>query len=139
MEHLSVRYAGESVCEISHPGGAKIRTGVPRAGGGAGEFSPTDLIAAGLASCILSTVAIVAERIGVDISGARAGVGKHMAEPPRRIARLPVVITLPASVSPEHRVRLERAGRACPVHASLHPEVDSPIEYRYEDVEAGGA
>jgi putative redox protein len=50
---------------------------------------------------------------------------------PRRIARLPVVVTMPASVPVEMRERIERVGHTCPVHASLHAEVDAPIEYRY--------
>jgi hypothetical protein len=50
---------------------------------------------------------------------------------PRRIARLPVVVRLPASIPADFRERLERIGHTCPVHASLHPEVDAPITYIY--------
>ena len=66
-------------------------------------------------------------------TGAAATVEKHMSHPPvqRRIARLPVVVTLPASVPADMRERLERVGHTCPVHASLHPEVDAPITYIY--------
>ncbi|MFO0785338.1 MAG: OsmC family protein [Phycisphaerales bacterium] len=118
---------------MTHPGGATLRTDAPKdIGGDARAFSPTDLVAAGLASCILTTLAMYGERHGIDVSGASAVVEKHMsADSPRRIARLPVVVTLPASVPEEMRERVERAGRTCPVHASLHPGVDAPISYRY--------
>ncbi|MBN8644827.1 MAG: OsmC family protein [Planctomycetes bacterium] len=134
MVNISVRYAGNKKCDLQHPEGATLRTDAPKdIGGDASAFSPTDLVAAGLAACILTTMAMFAERHGIDLSGATAGVEKHMSVPPaqRRIARLPVVVTLPASVPQDMRERLERIGHTCPVHASLHPEVDAPISYRY--------
>lgn len=134
MVNISVRYAGNKKCDLKHPEGAAIRTDAPRdIGGDASGFSPTDLVAAGLASCILTTMAMFAERHGLDLSGATATVEKHMSTPPaqRRIARLPVVVNLPASIPADMRERLERIGHTCPVHASLHAEVDAPIEFRY--------
>ena len=137
MLTLSARYVGHKKCDLTHPEGATVRTDAPRdIGGDASAFSPTDLVAAGLASCILTTLAMVAERLGVDVTGASATVEKHMNPSPRRIGRLPVVVTLPNSVAPEHRERIERAGRACPVHASLHPDIDAPIDFRYADLPA---
>lgn len=134
MVNIAVRYAGNKKCDLKHPDRATIRTDAPKdIGGDASGFSPTDLVAAGLASCILTTMAMYAERHGLDLTGATATVEKHMTAPPaqRRIARLPVVVTLPASVPADMRERLERVGHTCPVHASLHAEVDAPIEYRY--------
>jgi putative redox protein len=134
MLTIAVRYAGNKKCDLTHPEGPKLRTDAPKdIGGDASAFSPTDLVASGLASCILTTMAMFAERHGVDLTGASATVEKHMTQPPapRRIARLPVVVTMPASVPAEMRERLERVGHTCPVHASLHSEVDAPIEYRY--------
>lgn len=134
MVNISVLYAGNKKCDLKHPEGAAIRTDAPKdIGGDASGFSPTDLVAAGLASCILTTMAMYAERHGLDLSGATATVEKHMTTPPaqRRIARLPVVVTLPATVPADMRERLERVGHTCPVHASLHAEIDAPIEYRY--------
>ncbi len=134
MVNISVRYAGNKKCDLTHPEGATLRTDAPRdIGGDASGFSPTDLVAAGLASCILTTIAMFAERHGIDITGASAAVEKHMTTPPspRRIGRLPVSVTLPASVPADMRERLERVGHTCPVHASLHAEVDAPIHYRY--------
>lgn len=131
---ITTRYAGKNVCELRHPEGATLRTDAPKdIGGEASAFSPTDLVAAGLASCILTTIAMYAKRHGIDVDGATATVEKHMTRPPaqRRIGRLPVVVTLPASVPAEMRERLERVGHTCPVHATLHPDVEAPITYRY--------
>lgn len=134
MVEIKVRYSGNKKCDLQHPEGATLRTDAPKdIGGDASAFSPTDLVASGLASCILTTMAMFGERHGIDLTGATATVEKHMSQPPapRRIARLPVSVTLPASVPAEMRERLERVGHTCPVHASLHPEVDAPIAYRY--------
>ncbi len=134
MVNITVAYAGNKKCDLKHPEGPTLRTDAPKdIGGDASAFSPTDLIGAGLASCILTTIGMWGERNGVDIKGATATVEKHMTTPPapRRIGRLPVIVNLPASIPVEMRERIERVGNSCPVHASLHPEVDAPIEYRY--------
>lgn len=135
MLTIHVRYTGHKKCDLVHPEGATLRTDAPKdIGGDASAFSPTDLVASGLASCILTTIAMWGERNGLDITGASASGEKHMSTPPspRRIARLPVVVNIPAAAVPvDMRERLEKIGHACPVHASLHPEVDAPIEYRY--------
>lgn len=134
MVNISVRYAGNKKCDLKHPEGATLRTDAPKdIGGDASGFSPTDLIASGLASCVLTTMAMFAERHGIDLTGATATVEKHMTQPPasRRIARLPVVVTLPASVPAEMRERIERAGNTCPVKASLLAEIEAPVTYTY--------
>lgn len=134
MVNITTRYDGNKKCSLVHPEGAALKTDAPKdIGGDASAFSPTDLVAAGLAACVLTTMAMFAERHGLTLDGASATVEKHMTSPPlpRRIARLPVVVTLAASVPTEMRARIEAAGNACPVHASLHPEVDAPITYLY--------
>ena len=132
MVEIEVRYDGSKKCSLIHEEGAHLETDAPKdIGGEASAFSPTDLVAAGLASCILTTIAMFAERHDMDITGAAAHVEKTMNKEPRRIGALPVTVTLPASISGEMRPTLERVGRMCPVHASLHPDIDAPIEYRY--------
>ncbi|MCW5765898.1 MAG: OsmC family protein [Phycisphaeraceae bacterium] len=134
MVTISARYAGRNKCDLTHPEGPTLRTDAPRdIGGDASGFSPTDLVASGLAACILTTMAMYANRHGIELAGATATVEKHMSQPPaqRRIARLPVVVTLPAAIEPEMRQRLERVAHTCPVHASLHPDTEAPIEFRY--------
>lgn len=135
MVTIDVAYPGGKKCDLVHAEGMRLRTDAPRdIGGDASAFSPTDLVAAGLASCILTTIAMWGERHQLDLSGMSARVEKHMSAPPapRRIARLPVVVRVPArACPPEMRERLEAIGHKCPVHASLHPECDAPITYQY--------
>ena len=133
MVEIDVRYDGHKKCSLSHQEGAVLQTDAPKdIGGDASAFSPTDLVAAGLASCILTTIAMWAERHGLDLTGITAYVGKEMQASPRRIGRLPVTVRLPASVPEDARPALERIGYACPVHASLHPDIDAPIKFCYE-------
>ena len=100
MVNISAVYVGNKKCDLKHPEGATLRTDAPKdIGGDASGFSPTDMVAAGLASCILTTMAMYAERHAMDLTGITATVEKHMTQPPspRRIARLPVVVTIPAA------------------------------------------
>jgi len=129
------RYLGDLRCEATHgPSGAKIVTDAPADNMGRGEmFSPTELVGTALGTCIVTTMAIVAARRGIDLSTATFRVEKHMvADPVRRIGRLPVTIRLPASLDAESRTILERAAHTCPVHKSLHPDVAAPISFLYE-------
>src|ERR1700722_14006421 len=100
MVKLSVTYQGQKHCQLIHePSASTIETDAPKDNQGKGErFSPTDLVGAALGSCILTTMAMVAERDGVAITGARAEVEKEMLATPRRIGTLKVKITLPSSV-----------------------------------------
>lgn len=133
MVEVFAVYQGEKHCEVMHgPSKQSLSTDAPLDNNGRGEsFSPTDLVASALATCTLTVMSIVAERDGVDMKGATAHVEKHMADNPRRIARLPVTIKLPNTVPLEYRRKLEVVARACPVHKSLHPDIDSPIEFIY--------
>lgn len=118
---------------ITHgPSGAVIRTTAPKDNGGTGAaFSPTDLLGAALASCALTTMALVARREGLDWAGGRAHVVKQMIGPPRRVGALPVRFELPASIRPEHRARLEEIARTCPVARSLSSELEHAMEFEY--------
>jgi putative redox protein len=134
MVKMSVVYEGELHCVLKHePSGTQIQTDAPKDNMGRGEsFSPTDLVGAALASCILTTMAIVAKRDSVPFEGARAEVVKEMNPQPRRIGALPVKVWLPKSIPMDYRAKLENAAHACPVHKSLHPDVRMPIEIIYE-------
>jgi putative redox protein len=120
-------------CTLTHgPSGARVETVPPRDNGGTGmRFSPTDLMGAALASCALTTMALVAQREGLPFGDGRASVEKRMTQAPRRIGELVVVIDMPREVRAEHRARLEEIARGCPVMRSLHPDVKVPIEFRY--------
>ena len=115
------------------PSGTCIETDAPRDNEGLGErFSPTDLVAAALASCVLTTMGIVARRHGWAMEGARARVDKHMSEQrERRIGRLEACFTMPSSVPREARAVLERAAHSCPVHRSLHPDVELDLAFEW--------
>lgn len=127
-------YQGELHCEATHgPSGKVIETDAPVDNKGRGEaFSPTDLVGTALATCILTTMAIVAERDGVEFKNAKAEVEKHMTEvPKRRIGELRLKITLPSSIPQDYRKKIEHIAHACPVHRSLHPDVQVPVEFVY--------
>ena len=135
MVVITGKYTGELRCEAVHgPSGSKLVTDAPADNMGRGEmFSPTDLVATALGTCIVTTMAIFATRRGIDFSSATFSVEKHMVlEPVRRIGRLPVTIRMSAAISEENRAVLERAAHTCPVHKSLHPDVDAPISFLYE-------
>ena len=131
---ISGRFVGQLKTEMTHgPSGAVLRTAAPADNQGDGSsFSPTDLVAAALASCMVTTMAIVAQRNGLDLQGMTFHVEKHMHPEPRRIARLPVVIHMPASLAPADRLKLERAAHTCPVHSSLLPEIDAEVSFLYD-------
>lgn len=132
MVEVNVTYDGGLRCRAQHgPSGVVLTTDAPKDNMGKGEsFSPTDLVATALATCIATTMAIVANRKGYDLPQMTVHVEKHMTSaPPRRIERLPVVVTIPLPQDHADRELLESAARGCPVHRSLHPDVQAPIEF----------
>ena len=134
MVEITGEYVGDLRVEARHaPSGAGIATDAPTDHDGLGRsFSPTDLVATALGTCILTVIGIVARRRGVDVSGARFCISKEMvADPKRRIGRLATTVHLPAAIAAEDRVVLERAAHTCPVHQSLAPAVDAPITVVY--------
>ena len=134
MVAISIEYLGDLHCKAVHgPSGAALDTDAPKDNHGRGEsFSPTDLVATALGSCMLSIMGITAKRLDVDLAGATANVEKDMAtDPARRIGQLSVKIRIPGPVSEVNRTKLERAAMACPVHKSLHPDVRMPIEFEW--------
>ena len=134
MVAIQMEYQGELRCRAVHgPSGTDLSTDAPRDNQGKGEsFSPTDLVATALGTCILTTMGILARTLGLDIQGATASVEKEMSSaPPRRIQRLAVRIHMPAGLSAENQQKMERAAHTCPVHRSLHPDVEAPISFTW--------
>lgn len=134
MVQMRVAYQGQKHCELVHgPSGSVIETDAPKDNHGKGEnFSPTDLIGASLASCALTTMAIVCEREAIPFEKATATVGKIMTQsPPRKIESLVLQFSLPASLTTEQRAKMELTAKNCPVHLSLHPDLKIPMEFRY--------
>lgn len=109
----------------------EIITDAPTDNNGKGEaFSPTDLVATALASCMLTIMGIRADKLEVDISGATAEVEKIMASDPRRIAEIKVAVTMPDRMYDAKVVKvLEAAAKTCPVALTLHPETKQTINF----------
>ncbi len=129
-------YSGKLICKAVHgPSGSELLTEPPVDNGGTGsQFSPTDLVATALGTCVMTTMALVAARHQLDLTGLSVKVTKEMtAQPVRRIAALTTTVTIPEGLiaDPTMRDRLEAAANKCPVHASLHPDVHAPIEFIY--------
>ena len=136
---IDVVYEGGLHCTATHgPSKATVATDAPVDNHGRGEsFSPTDLVGTALGACMLTIMGIVADRHKLDLNGVKVRVLKDMVqEPVRRIGRLDVVITFPAAVaaklSETDRSRLEAGALHCPVHQSLHPDVQKPVQFVYE-------
>ena len=135
MPTATAHYLGQLRTEATHvASGTVIRTDAPVDNHGKGEaFSPTDLVCVALASCIVTTMGIVADRHGLDLAGSTYATTKHMSpDAPRRIARIEVALQLPAALAAADRALLERAARTCPVALSLHPDVDKQLIFSYE-------
>jgi uncharacterized OsmC-like protein len=132
MVEISIKYLGDLRCEARHePSGTVITTDAPVDNEGRGEsFSPTDLAATSLGACMLTIMGIAARKQGVNLGDTQVKVLKEMtAQPPRRIAKVTVVFTIPLPASHEKRAMLEEAARNCPVHLSLDPGVEQDMRF----------
>lgn len=113
--------------------GNSFVTDAPTDNNGLGQaFSPTDTIATGLASCILTMMGIKANGLDVDITNATAEVTKYMASDPRRISKIVIELNLPAQISEKNRKVLVHTANTCPVHFSLHPDIEKVITFHWE-------
>ncbi|MBL7827534.1 MAG: OsmC family protein [Saprospiraceae bacterium] len=130
----TVTYLGDLRTEATHLlSGVKIITDAPPDNQGRGEaFSPTDLCATSLASCMLTIMGISARNHSLNIDGAHATINKIMASGPRRIARIEIRIVMPKNGYDEHQQKiLETAGRSCPVAFSLAEGIEQVIEFEW--------
>jgi uncharacterized OsmC-like protein len=136
--HISVDYLGELRCRTTHgPSQNTFLTDAPVDNMGKGEsFSPTDLVATALGTCIATTMGIYAQRHGIELKGMRVSVVKEMTSVPlRRIARLTSEVRVPLALSHPQREALERVAHTCPVHQSLSAEMEKPITFFWEGTE----
>ncbi|HZQ44445.1 MAG TPA: OsmC family protein [Acidobacteriaceae bacterium] len=132
MVSIQLEYQGDLHCKTVHgPSGTELFTDAPKDNQGRGEsFSPTDLCATALGSCMLTTMGIAARTLNLDMKGATAVVEKEMTSSgPRKIQRLTVRIRMPKALGEEDQLKLERAAHTCPVARSLHPEVEQVVEF----------
>ena len=135
MVNISVKYTGDLRSDAVHgPSNAKIATDAPTDNKGKGEaFSPTDLVATALATCMSTTMGIKAQELGVDLKGMTVSVQKEMSkDAPRRIVWLPSEIHIPLPENSPHREVLEQTALNCPVHKSLPVEIKRPTKFFWE-------
>lgn len=133
MATIQTLYLGDLRTEATHVrSGNKIITDAPVDNHGKGEFfSPTDLVAAALGSCMLTLMDQAAARLGIDLRGTRLVITKVMAADPRRIGEIQIEVHLPADYTDKDKLILRRAADTCPVAKSLHPDLVQTVTWHY--------
>ncbi len=135
MVTINVQYEGDLRCRAVHgPSGVELITDAPVDNHGRGEsFSPTDLVATALASCMATVIGIKARQKGIDPVGMAIQVEKHMSlDSPRRIIALPITITIPLAADHPERPLLEAVAQSCPVLQSLHPAITKQVTWVWQ-------
>jgi len=131
MTKMKVFYLGDLHTECTHESNARIETDAPKDILGKGEsFSPTDLLAVSLASCMITLMGIQARGLAIDLKGMTAEVEKEMASSgKRRVSRIVVRIRSGLPLAAPIREKLEKAALDCPVRVSLHPDVKLEVDF----------
>jgi len=134
MPTSKVTYLGDLRTSSIHlQSGAEIISDAPLDNNGKGEaFSPTDTVANGLATCMLTVMGIKARDLDVDFSGSTADVTKIMAADPRRISEIHVTFAMNLAADEKTKTILERTAMTCPVHFSLHPDIKRVIVFNWK-------
>lgn len=129
-----VRYLGELRTSCMHmQSGTEILTDAPTDNHGKGEaFSPTDLVATSLGSCMVSIMAIKSKDLDLELKGSTAEVTKIMQAEPRKIARIEVILNMSVATSDKNKTILERSAMTCPVFLSLHPDIEKVITFNWK-------
>jgi putative redox protein len=135
MTKFIIAYEGNLTTRLTNESGKEIFTDAPKENKGRGEhLSPTDLVAVSLGSCMLTVMAMFADRHEIKLAGVKVGVVKEMTQKPvHRIGKIAVNFTMPGGIKPDERKMLENAAMACPVHKSLHPDIGIPVVFSYPD------
>lgn len=135
MTKISTVYSGNLRTEAVHlQSGSKIITDAPLDNHGKGEaFSPTDLLATALGSCMLTIMGISAEAYGFKLEGTTIETEKIMGTDPRRVVEIKLNITFPKgnNYTEQQKRVIESAARTCPVANSLHPDLKKTIVFNY--------
>ena len=132
MVRIDATYDGNLRCTATHgPSGKQLITDAPVDNMGKGEsFSPTDLLATSMLTCIMTIVAIRADSRQIDVSGMTGSVEKTMASGPRRVAKLEVVVNLPSGLDMEDRAWLITEGCNCPVRVSVSESMEVDVTFQ---------
>ncbi len=134
MVEIQIAYEGNlRTSAIHEPSGMRLITDAPKDNQGEGQsFSPTDLLATSLGTCILTIMGITARNFKIDLEGASIRVQKEMVtQPVRRIGKLTVEITVPKPLTEEQQRRLRDAATQCPVCRSVHPDIEIPVKFNF--------
>jgi putative redox protein len=136
MVEIKLTYEGDLHCSAIHlPSGNTLVTDAPLDNNGRGEaFSPTDLVATALGACMATVIGIVAKRKELPVEGMAISVRKFMSDDqPRRIKRLELDLQVPLPGSHPDRKVFESAARGCPVHHSIHPEIEVVMNWLWQE------
>ena len=131
----SIIYLGDLRCEATHlQSGTIVETDAPSDNKGKGEkFSPTDTRCVALATCLVTTIAIKARDLNVELKNTKVDVTKHMLKDPRRVGQIDVAVHFPSlNLSEANKELFENIGNNCPVAKSLHPDLKQNITYRWD-------
>lgn len=134
MATSSIEYVGDlrTICIHLHSG-TQILTDAPTDNHGKGEaFSPTDLVATALGSCMVSIMAIKSKDLEVDLKDSTVAVTKIMQAEPRKIAKIVVELNMSIETSEKNKTILERSAMTCPVLLSLHPDIEKEVTFNWK-------
>jgi len=134
MATSKITYLGDLRTSSVHlQSGTEIITDAPTDNNGKGEaFSPTDMVANSLATCMLTVMGIKARDLEVDFSGSTAEVTKVMVAEPRRISEIHITFNMNLAADEKTKTILERTGMTCPVFYSLHPDIKKEIVFNWK-------
>ena len=133
MNKFEITYEGNLRTKAVHlESGSSLDTDAPKDNQGLGEkFSPTDLVCASLASCMLTIMGIAMQKYNIDLKGTTASVKKTMGTQPRMISQIDIIVNFPTSYDDKIKIILERAANNCPVHKSLSNQIEKNIKFIY--------
>jgi putative redox protein len=134
MATSNITYVGDlrTVC-IHLQSGTQILTDAPTDNHGKGEaFSPTDLVATALGSCMVSIMGIKSKDLNVDLKDSTVSITKIMQSEPRKIAKIEVILNMSIEISEKNKTILERAAMTCPVLLSLHPDIEKDVVFNWK-------
>src|SRR5690606_34332724 len=134
MPTANITYVGELRTVCMHlQSGTEILTDAPTDNHGKGEaFSPTDLVATALGSCMVSIMGIKSRDLDIELKDSTVSITKIMQAEPRRIAKIEVVLNMAITTSDKNKTILERAAMTCPVLLSLHPDIEKEVTFNWK-------
>jgi len=130
-----VIYKGDLRTELTHlQSGSIVENDAPTDNHGKGErFSPTDSVATAVGSCMLTTMGIKANGMGINLEGSKAEITKIMKADPRRIGEVKAHLFFPENLNLDDKQKqiLENTAHTCPVVKSLHPDLVLDIQFNW--------